>query len=166
MDNAARAPVLDAPSTTTGTASGASSTSATVTQGQLQLTAITPDGGFSQVSFSDSGTATPPVFESVSDIGKTAAMLGAALDTVILTASEQGFRQTAFSLRNCVCWLLPTWKNAGCNWRAVKRTACRRRCLQWWPCTVTQETAGTGNGWPAGTVSATRCLFPVVSVLR
>ncbi|EHK4086049.1 DNA circularization N-terminal domain-containing protein [Escherichia coli] len=91
MDNAARAPVLDAPSTTTGTASGASSTSATVTQGQLQLTAITPDGGFSQVSFSDSGTATPPVFESVSDIGKTAAMLGAALDTVILTASEQGF---------------------------------------------------------------------------
>ncbi|MBP1524427.1 hypothetical protein IVY21_11735 [Salmonella enterica subsp. enterica serovar Worthington] len=59
MDNAARAPVLDAPSTTTGTASGASSTSATVTQGQLQLTAITPDGGFSQVSFSDSGTATP-----------------------------------------------------------------------------------------------------------
>ncbi|MCX1853938.1 multidrug DMT transporter permease, partial [Escherichia coli] len=49
MDNAASAPVLDAPSTTTGTASGASSTSATVTQGQLQLTAITPDGGFSQV---------------------------------------------------------------------------------------------------------------------
>ncbi len=70
MDNAARAPVLDAPSTTTGTASGASSTSATVTQGQLQLTAITPDGGFSQVSFSDSGTATPPVFESVCPISE------------------------------------------------------------------------------------------------
>ncbi|EFN9480540.1 hypothetical protein D3K55_12890 [Escherichia coli] len=98
MDNAARAPVLDAPSTTTGTASGASSTSATVTQGQLQLTAITPDGGFSQVSFSDSGTATPPVFESVSDIGKTAAMLGAALDTVILTASEQGFSTDSVQL--------------------------------------------------------------------
>lgn len=98
MDNAARAPVLDAPSTTTGTASGASSTSATVTQGQLQLTAITPDGGFSQVSFSDSGTVTPPVFESVSDIGKTAAMLGAALDTVILTASEQGFSTDSVQL--------------------------------------------------------------------
>ncbi|EPN5373047.1 DNA circularization protein [Escherichia coli] len=98
MDNAASAPVLDAPSTTTGTASGASSTSATVTQGQLQLTAITPDGGFSQVSFSDSGTATPPVFESVSDIGKTATMLGAALDTVILTASEQGFSKDSVQL--------------------------------------------------------------------
>lgn len=98
MDNAARTPVLDAPSTTTGTASGASSTSATVTQGQLQLTTITPDGGFSQVSFSDSGTATPPVFESVSDIGKTAAMLGAALDTVILTASEQGFSTDSVQL--------------------------------------------------------------------
>ncbi|XIX49972.1 hypothetical protein AB2F98_01680 [Escherichia coli] len=61
MDNAASAPVLDAPSTTTGTASGASSTSATVTQGQLQLIPHNPDGGW--VSFSDGGTATPPVLK-------------------------------------------------------------------------------------------------------
>lgn len=98
MDNAARAPVLDVSVTTTGIASGASSTSSTVTQSQLQLTGITPDGGFSPVSFSDSSTATPPVFESVSDIEKTTAMLGAALDSVILTASEQGFSTDSVQL--------------------------------------------------------------------
>ncbi|HEB1778293.1 TPA: DNA circularization protein [Escherichia albertii] len=98
MDNAARAPALDVSVTTTGIASGASSTSSTVTQSQLQLTGITPDGGFSPVSFSDSSTATPPVFESVSDIEKTTAMLGAALDSVILTASEQGFSTDSVQL--------------------------------------------------------------------
>lgn len=98
MDNTARAPVLAASATTGGAAGGASSTSSTATQGQLQSTGITPDGGFSSVSFSDSGAATPPVFESVSDIEKTAVMLGTALDTVILVASEQGFSTDSVQL--------------------------------------------------------------------
>ncbi|HFP2192620.1 TPA: DNA circularization protein [Escherichia coli] len=89
---------LDTSATTTCSVSGASSTSATVTQGQLQSTAITTDSVFSAVSFSDSGTAAPPVFETVSDIEKTTAMLGAALDSVILAASEQGFSTDSVQL--------------------------------------------------------------------
>ncbi|HAX5101959.1 TPA: multidrug DMT transporter permease [Escherichia coli] len=96
-DNAARVPVLTATTTATGTADGASSTSSTVTQGQLQSTLITPDGDVSSVS-SDGGTTTPPVFESMSDIEKITDQLGAALDSVILTASEKGFSTDSVQL--------------------------------------------------------------------
>ncbi|HAP0140376.1 TPA: multidrug DMT transporter permease [Escherichia coli] len=99
QDNTARTPELTAVTEfTTGTTTAASSTSSAVTQSRLQLTSITPDNTEPSVSFSDSGTTTPPVFESVSDIAKITDQLGAALDTVILAASEQVFPAVSVQL--------------------------------------------------------------------
>lgn len=96
VDNTARAPVLEAVTSSSRPASGTSSTSATVTSGQL--TAITPATDNTSLSSTDSGMSTHPVFESVSDIEKTTATLGGALDAVILAASGQGFSSDAVEL--------------------------------------------------------------------
>lgn len=54
-------------------------------------------------------------------------MLGAALDTVILTASEQGFSTDSVQLTQLRLLVVADLENAGCNWRVVNHTTCRKR---------------------------------------
>lgn len=97
-DNTARSPALEAITSSSRTTrdAGASTTSTTVIP--VQLTAITPTINTQSLASTESGISTHPVFESVSDIEKTAAMLGTALDAVILSASEHGFASDAVEL--------------------------------------------------------------------
>ncbi len=105
---------------------------ATVTQGQLQLTAITPDGGFSRYPF-QTVVQPRPRYLKVCPNRKNSRHAGGCTGYRHSDGIEQGFSTDSVQLTQLRLLVVATWKNAGCNWRAVKRTACRRHACNGGP---------------------------------